>query len=49
MTCFKWRSSVLVGIWFRDLVMRTMNLRPLADLLLTRSVRDDFALPNYPM
>jgi 2-polyprenyl-6-methoxyphenol hydroxylase-like FAD-dependent oxidoreductase len=38
-----------LGIWFRDLVMRTMNLRPLADLVLARSVRDDFELPNYPM
>lgn len=37
------------GIWFRDLVMRTMNFRPLADLLITRSVRDDFELPHYPM
>ncbi len=42
-------TQTRMGIWFRDLVMRTMNLRPLADLLLTRSVRDDFALPNYPM
>jgi len=37
-----------LGIWFRDLAMRTMNFRPLADLVLTRSVRDDFELPNYP-
>jgi 2-polyprenyl-6-methoxyphenol hydroxylase-like FAD-dependent oxidoreductase len=37
------------GIWFRNLVMRTMNFRPLADLVLTRSVRDDFELPNYPL
>ena len=36
------------GIWFRNLMMRTMNFRPLADLVLTRSVRDDFELPNYP-
>jgi 2-polyprenyl-6-methoxyphenol hydroxylase-like FAD-dependent oxidoreductase len=37
------------GIWFRNLVMRTMNFRPLADLVLTRSVRDDFELPDYPL
>ncbi|KAA0084513.1 FAD-binding domain [Mycolicibacterium sp. P9-64] len=37
------------GIWFRNLVMTTMNFRPLADMLLTRSLRDDFELPNYPM
>ncbi|OBK22900.1 hypothetical protein A5634_06925 [Mycobacterium asiaticum] len=37
------------GIWFRDLVMRTMNFRPLANLLLARGVRDDFELPDYRM
>ena len=42
-------TQTRLGIWFRDLVMRTMNFRPLADLLLTRSVRDDFELPNYPI
>ncbi|WP_319450584.1 MULTISPECIES: FAD-binding domain [unclassified Mycobacterium] len=42
-------TQTRLGIWFRDLVMRTMNVRPLADLVLTRSVRDDFELPNYPM
>ena len=42
-------TQTRLGIWFRNLVMRTMNFRPLADLLLARSVRDDFELPNYPM
>jgi 2-polyprenyl-6-methoxyphenol hydroxylase-like FAD-dependent oxidoreductase len=42
-------TQTRLGIRFRNLVMRTMNFRPLADLLLTRSVRDDFELPNYPM
>jgi 2-polyprenyl-6-methoxyphenol hydroxylase-like FAD-dependent oxidoreductase len=36
------------GIWFRNLAMRTMNFRPLAELLLTRRMRDDFELPHYP-
>jgi 2-polyprenyl-6-methoxyphenol hydroxylase-like FAD-dependent oxidoreductase len=42
-------TQTRLGIRFRDLVMRTMNFRPLADLLLSRSVRDDFELPNYPI
>ncbi len=42
-------TQTRLGIWFRDLVMRTMNFRPLADLLITRSMRDEFELPNYPM
>jgi 2-polyprenyl-6-methoxyphenol hydroxylase-like FAD-dependent oxidoreductase len=42
-------TQTQLGIWFRDLVMRTMNFRPLADLLLARSVRDDFELPAYRM
>jgi 2-polyprenyl-6-methoxyphenol hydroxylase-like FAD-dependent oxidoreductase len=42
-------TQTRLGIWFRNLVMRTMNVRPLADLLLARSVRDDFELPDYPM
>lgn len=37
------------GIWFRDLVMRTMNFRPLANVLVARSLRDDFELPDYSM
>jgi 2-polyprenyl-6-methoxyphenol hydroxylase-like FAD-dependent oxidoreductase len=41
-------SQTWLGIWFRNLAMRTMNFRPLAELLLTRSVRDDFELPDYP-
>ena len=42
-------TQTQLGIWFRNLVMTTMNLRPLADLLLARSLRDDFELPDYPM
>jgi 2-polyprenyl-6-methoxyphenol hydroxylase-like FAD-dependent oxidoreductase len=42
-------TQTRLGIWLRNLVMRTMNFRPLADLVLARSVRDDFELPNYPM
>ena len=42
-------TQTRLGIWFRNLAMRTMNFRPLADLVLTRSVRDDFELPNYPI
>ena len=42
-------TQTRLGIWFRNLAMRTMNFRPLADLVLTRSVRDDYELPNYPI
>ena len=42
-------TQTRLGIGFRDLVMRMMNFRPLADMLVSRSVRDDFELPNYPM
>ena len=42
-------TQTRLGIWFRNLVMRTMNFRRLADLLMIRSVRNDFELPNYPM
>jgi 2-polyprenyl-6-methoxyphenol hydroxylase-like FAD-dependent oxidoreductase len=35
------------GIWLRDLVMRSLSFRPLADLVLTRNVRDDLELPDY--
>jgi len=31
------------------MAMRTMAFRPLADLLLTRTLKDDFTLPDYPM
>ena len=41
-------TQTRLGIWFRNLAMRTMNFRPLAERLLTRSVRDDFELPSYP-
>ncbi|MBE1551822.1 2-polyprenyl-6-methoxyphenol hydroxylase-like FAD-dependent oxidoreductase [Mycobacterium sp. OAS707] len=38
-----------LGIRFRHLVMRAMKFAPLGDLLVSRSLRDDFELPNYPM
>lgn len=41
-------TQTRLGIWFRNLAMRAMDFRPLAGLLLTRSVRDDFELPDYP-
>ncbi|MCX2929725.1 FAD-binding domain [Mycobacterium sp. CVI_P3] len=37
------------GIWFRDLVMRAMSVGPLFDLIVTRTLRDDIDLPDYPM
>lgn len=42
-------TQTRLGIWFRHQVMRTMNLCPRADLLVGRSLRDDFELPDYPM
>jgi 2-polyprenyl-6-methoxyphenol hydroxylase-like FAD-dependent oxidoreductase len=42
-------TQTQLGIRFRNLAMRTMNFGPLADLLLARSVRDDFELPDYRM
>ncbi|CAM4438661.1 FAD-dependent urate hydroxylase [Mycobacterium basiliense] len=36
------------GLWFRNLAMRAMNVRPLATLI-AGSVRDDFQLPEYDM
>ncbi|OBI78548.1 FAD-binding domain [Mycobacterium asiaticum] len=38
-----------LGIRVRHLVMRAMNFRPLGDLLVARSLRDDIDLPDYPM
>lgn len=38
-----------MGIWFRNLAMRTMNVPVLADRFLTRSLRDDIELPEYAM
>jgi hypothetical protein len=37
------------GIWLRNLGMRAMNLRPLGDLLVGQSFRDEFELPDYAM
>jgi 2-polyprenyl-6-methoxyphenol hydroxylase-like FAD-dependent oxidoreductase len=45
---FATRTSI--GIWFRDLAMRTMNVPLPADsilALLARSLRDDIELPDY--
>ncbi|KAA0108740.1 FAD-binding domain [Mycolicibacterium sp. P1-5] len=38
-----------LGIRFRDLAMQAMNFRPLSDVFVTRGLRDDFELPDYPM
>lgn len=38
-----------LGIWFRNLVMNTLDVVPRADLLLRRDLRDDFDLPDYSM
>ena len=42
-------SRTRLGIWFRDLAMRAMNFPPVGDLLVGRSLRDDFDLPDYAM
>jgi 2-polyprenyl-6-methoxyphenol hydroxylase-like FAD-dependent oxidoreductase len=36
-----------LGIWFRNVAMRTANVPALADAILARSLRDDFVLPDY--
>jgi 2-polyprenyl-6-methoxyphenol hydroxylase-like FAD-dependent oxidoreductase len=36
-----------MGIWFRNVAMRAMNLPPVADAVLARSLRDDLELPDY--
>jgi 2-polyprenyl-6-methoxyphenol hydroxylase-like FAD-dependent oxidoreductase len=36
-----------LGIWFRNVAMRTVNVPALADAILARSLRDDFVLPDY--
>jgi hypothetical protein len=38
-----------LGIWLRNVVMWTMTFYPLADPVLTRGLRDDLELPEYPM
>ncbi len=38
-----------LGIRVGQLVMRAMRFRPLSDLLVTRTLRDDIELPEYPM
>lgn len=42
-------TKTRLGIGFRDLVMRAINVLPRADLLLARSVSDDLVLPDYSM
>jgi 2-polyprenyl-6-methoxyphenol hydroxylase-like FAD-dependent oxidoreductase len=44
---FATRTSL--GIWFRDVTMRTMNLPVLADWFLARNLRDEIELPDYAM
>jgi hypothetical protein len=38
-----------LGIGVRNLAIRTMNFRPLANLVFTRGLGDDIELPDYPM
>ena len=38
-----------MGIWFRDLATRTLNIPVLANWFLARNVRDDIELPDYVM
>jgi 2-polyprenyl-6-methoxyphenol hydroxylase-like FAD-dependent oxidoreductase len=40
-----------LGIWFRNQVMRIMNVPPIADWVIRRSMSivDDFHLPDYPL
>jgi 2-polyprenyl-6-methoxyphenol hydroxylase-like FAD-dependent oxidoreductase len=37
------------GIWLRNLAMRTFNLWPIGDLVISRAVRDDIELPAYQL
>ncbi len=37
------------GVWFRNHVASLLYIRPLATYFIGRSLRDDFALPNYAM
>ena len=38
-----------LGIWFRNLAMRAMNVQALADWFLARNLRDEIDLPEYAM
>jgi 2-polyprenyl-6-methoxyphenol hydroxylase-like FAD-dependent oxidoreductase len=38
-----------LGIWARNTAMQAMTIGAVADLLVGRSLRDDFDLPNYDM
>ena len=42
-------SRTTLGIWFRNLAMRTMNVPAVADWFLARELRDDIELPDYAM
>jgi hypothetical protein len=42
-------TQTQMGIRLRNLVMRAMNFDPLGDLLVGRSLRDTFVLPDYRM
>ncbi|BBY44296.1 FAD-binding domain [Mycolicibacterium celeriflavum] len=37
------------GVWLRNMALRAMNFRPLGDLVMQRSVRDDIELPEYEL
>ena len=42
-------TQTWMGIRLRNLVMRAMNFDPVGDLLVGRSLRDTFVLPDYGM
>lgn len=42
-------TRTTLGIWFRNLAMRTMNVPAVADWFLARELRDDIELPDYAM
>ncbi|QLL05928.1 FAD-binding domain [Mycobacterium vicinigordonae] len=42
-------TKTQLGIRFRHLVMRAMNFDPLGEFLVSRSLRDNIDLPDYPM
>ncbi|KUH83473.1 MULTISPECIES: FAD-binding domain [unclassified Mycobacterium] len=38
-----------LGVWLRNMALRAMNFRPLGDLVVQRSIRDDIELPEYEL
>ncbi len=45
--CFAARTKL--GIWLRNAGMRAMNLPFVGDLVVSRALRDDIDLPDYPL